>query len=161
MVKRKGRPIQTAVLLFRPRRPSDDPFIIKESLEAMRQKFTASTGFHLTEQTIQQQIQANDTITIIEKNGRPIGFYMYTVYPNRTMYWSSLILVNSEQSKGIGRQVVQHIDREAAKLGVRLIEGHVQITNQKALAFWLQNGFQIDSPPINGNIAISKIVRIE
>jgi ribosomal protein S18 acetylase RimI-like enzyme len=143
-------------LSYRKRLENDDPFIIKTSLSLMKEMFKQSVGIGLREDIIRQQIRANETVMIIERNNKPIGFYMYTVFPSGEMYLSSLILVPHVQNQGIGTEVVHHIISEARKINVQKIIGHVQISNENALTFWKKNKFRVIGRPIHGSVEIQR-----
>ncbi|MFC4766697.1 GNAT family N-acetyltransferase [Effusibacillus consociatus] len=143
-------------LSYRSYQSTDDRFIIDAALLTMKKIFEESTGCSLTEDVIREQLNANETTRIIEQNGKPIGYYGYTVYPSRKMYWSALILIPTAQHRGLGNQVVRQVEKEALAKGVRVIEGHVQTANKRALSFWIKNGFQTVGSPFQGMIEIRK-----
>ncbi|WP_018131632.1 GNAT family N-acetyltransferase [Effusibacillus pohliae] len=143
-------------LRFRQREPKDDRFIIDLTLAVMGNVFEQSVGAPLTEDTIRQHLKSDETILIIERGGKPVGYTSYKIYKPGRMYWSSLILSPDHQSRGLGRQVVRHVEKVALANGVRRIEGHVQTDNRRAISFWLKNGFSITGMPVQGTLAIEK-----
>jgi ribosomal protein S18 acetylase RimI-like enzyme len=145
-----------ALLAYRNRRETDDPFIIRTTLETMKEIFEKATGYPLTQEMIRQQIQANDTVRMIVQKKQPVGFYMYTVFPRDEMYLSSLILVPSAQNRGMGTKVVRHIVTEGRKRGIRVITAHVQLANERALSFWKKNGFRVSSRALQGSVEIRR-----
>jgi RimJ/RimL family protein N-acetyltransferase len=147
---------KVTALVFRKRQVKDDPFIIKTSLSLMKETFEQSVGIGLTKDMIRKQIQANDTVMIIERENKPIGFYMYTMFPSGEMYLSSLILVPHVQNQGVGTEVVHHLITEAKKLKIQRITAHVQISNEKALTFWKKNKFRVIGRPIHGSVEIQR-----
>ncbi|MCL6597742.1 MAG: GNAT family N-acetyltransferase [Alicyclobacillus macrosporangiidus] len=143
-------------LVYRRRQKTDDSFIIRVALQTMKNVFEKSTGIPLSEEMIRQQLDINTTTMVIERYGRPIGYYCYTKVPSGAIYLSALVLSPEAQHKGIGTRVASHIEREARRLGAHAIHAHVQIANTKAIIFWLKNGYQVQTSRINGMLALEK-----
>jgi L-amino acid N-acyltransferase YncA len=141
-------------LRYRPSTKDDDLFIARVTLHTMKQVFEDSTKQPLTEEIILQLVKATDHVVIIEKNGKPIGYYCYYKTAPDRIYWGSLILLPVKQAQGLGNMIVDHFVTEARKQGVKVIDGHVQVKNERACRFWLKNGFQVVGPPQAGSYPI-------
>lgn len=149
---RKVRPL----LIFRKRNETDEPFLIANTLQIMGQVYEESIGTPLTERFVRNQLNTSQETVIVERADKPIGFYNYSVYSPERAYFAALILLPNAQSKGIGKQVLQHFEKQMQSRGIRIIEGHVQTANSRAIVFWLKNGFRITGMPMRGLLAVEK-----
>ncbi|MGZ4107251.1 MAG: N-acetyltransferase family protein [Tumebacillaceae bacterium] len=145
-----------APLTFRNRREGDDAFLLRVTMAAMKQVYEKSTGTELTEESVLENIRNSGTTVIIERGGKPIGYYSYTVYLPGRMYWGSLILSPDRRGKGVGPQIHRHVEAEARKRNVRVIEGHVQVENKRAYEFWMKSGWRVVRMEGPGTLAIEK-----
>lgn len=148
---RKARP-----LVFRKRKETDDPFLISSTMQVMGQVYEDSLGTPLTERFVREQLNSSQQTVIVERAKKPIGFYNYSVYSTERVYFGALILLPDAQAKGIGKRVLQHFEKQVHTLGIRMIEGHVQTANSRAIVFWLKNGFRITGMPMRGILAVEK-----
>ena len=144
------------VISYRPRRPQDNPFLIRVSMQTMSKVIKKSTGRALTKTMILEQIDENQTTVVIESSKRPIGYYSYSILPSGQLYLSALILAPAVQNKGIGRRVAKRIEQEARAKDTHTIIGHIHYTNSKSLVFWLRNGYRILGPHMRGTLAVKK-----
>ena len=63
-------------------------------------------------------------------------------YPNpRAAYLALLLMVESAQGKSLGQRVLRHIESEAKSWACSSILGVVDSRNERALKFWLREGF--------------------
>lgn len=141
-------------LRYRPREERDNAFICRVTLLTMKRVFEESTHSPLNEEVVMQLVNKCDHVIIIEQGGKPIGYYCYEKLDADRIYWGSLIIVPAKQNVGIGKQVFEHFVADAKRQGVRLIEGHVQIKNEKAYRYWLNKGFQVVGAPVGGSVHI-------
>lgn len=159
MKKVTGKPKpKKAVLSFRQSETKDEAFLLETTKQLMGKVFEDSTGSPLTETFIRQQLASNETTMIIERAGKPIGYFNYSMYTPNRLYWGALLLLPTVQAKGIGKKMVQHMEKLALEKGAVAIDGHVQISNTRAILFWLKNGFQVKGMPFRGVLSIEKPV---
>ncbi|HEU4964470.1 MAG TPA: GNAT family N-acetyltransferase [Bacilli bacterium] len=144
-------------LSLRPYQPQDEPFLIALTLDQMKAVYESSVGEELTPELVRMQLRDCET-TVIEWDGRPVGYSAMMSYGQGRQYWGALVLSEEAQGKGVGQQLVQHVVQQAKQQGVRWVDGHVQTDNRKALRFWLRNGFQIVGRPQAGSFPISRRV---
>ena len=79
----------------------------------------------------------------IEEGGTCCGFYVVLRgYPDpQTTYLALLLLVEESQGKSLGTQALQRIECEAKDWGCTALSAAVDSRNERALRFWLANGF--------------------
>ncbi|MGB8956465.1 MAG: GNAT family N-acetyltransferase [Tumebacillaceae bacterium] len=145
-----------AGLTYRPRQAGDDVFLKHITLVAMKELYEQATGMPLTEEAVEVLIAVSDTTVIIEREGRAIGYYSYLHPSPGRLYFCSLIFTPNAQGKGYGLEVCRHMEADARRDGVHTIEGHVQVTNQRAIRYWTNQGYRIVGPPIQGSYPIEK-----
>lgn len=122
----------------------------------MGQVFEDSLGMPLTERFVREQLNSSQQTIVVERAGKPIGYYNYSVYSPERIYLGALILLPNAQGKGIGKKVLHHFEKQVQTKGIQTIEAHVQTANNRALIFWLKNGFRITSMPMRGMLGIEK-----
>ncbi len=144
------------VISYRPRRPKDNPFLIRISMQTMSRVIKKSTGRPLTKSMILEQIDGNQTTVVIESSKRPIGYYSYSILPSGQLYLSALILAPAVQNKGVGRRVAKRIEHVAREKDIDTILGHIHYANSQSLVFWLKNGYRILGPHMQGTLAVEK-----
>lgn len=160
--KKAGQPprkrAKSAGMTYRPRRAGDDVFLKHITLVAMKELYEQATGMPLTEEGVEVLIEMSDTTVIIEREGRPIGYYSYLRPGPGRLYFASLIFTPNAQGKGYGPEVCRRMEADARRDGVHTIEGHVQVTNQRAIRFWTNQGYRIVGPPMQGSFPIEKTI---
>ncbi|MES3004421.1 MAG: GNAT family N-acetyltransferase [Pseudomonadota bacterium] len=82
-------------------------------------------------------------VCAIDKDGTTCGFHaLLRGYPDsRTAYIALLLLIEKEQSRLLGAQALRHIESEAKSWGCTTLAGVVDSLNDRALRFWLKQGF--------------------
>ena len=145
-------------LTFRKRTPDDDPFIVQSTMETMKGIYERDVGGKMTDDMVLENVNSSDVVKIIERDGRPIGYYCYTIYAPGWMYWGSLVLMPGAQGGGVGNRVVRQLVQEAREKGVYVIDGHVQLSNHRARRFWMRHGFHPTGRPLYGSIPIRKLL---
>ncbi|MCX7568811.1 GNAT family N-acetyltransferase [Tumebacillus sp. DT12] len=141
-------------ITFREACRQDEGYLVDVTLETMQRVFESSVGHSLTKEAILEIIHSCDVTLIIEQDGRPVGYTCYAHTAPGRMYWASLVLSPHAQGGGIGRQVTRHIVQTARARGVRVIDGHVQLQNRRAVDYWFRRGFRPSGPPVQGSLPI-------
>ena len=100
-------------LTYRPRRAADDVFLKHITLIAMKDLYEQATGMPLTDQGVEMLLAMSDTTVIIERQGRPIGYYSYFRPIAGRIYFGSLIFTPNAQGKGYGPEVCRHMEAES------------------------------------------------
>jgi len=82
-------------------------------------------------------------VCAIEQNGATCGFYaVLRRYPDsRTAYLALLLLVEVAQGRSLGVQALRRIESEAKSWGCTALAAAVDSKNDRALRFWLSQGF--------------------
>jgi L-amino acid N-acyltransferase YncA len=85
---------------------------------------------------------------ILENNDREIiGWVSFQSFYGRPAYDAtieiSIYLEVSHRSKGIGRQVLQHVINEAPKYGVKTILGYIFAHNEPSIKLFKRFGFEV------------------
>lgn len=100
--------------------------------------------------------EGGQTFLVFRDGDEAVGYVSYEVLADHNYYLQKIYLLPSQQGKGAGRQMLQlfldylrDLDPQARRLGL-----NVNRDNQKAIDFYLRNGFEIvsrrDHPIGNG-----------
>lgn len=150
--------VKTASLSFRPRIPADDPYILNLTEGELGQVHSESFGEPFPREQFLGYLQSGAPTVIVERGGKPIGYYSYLVAPDGKMHVSALVIDPSHQSDGIGTHVMQHLEEDAKKQRVHTLEVFVQQNNKRSLAFTKKLGFtEVYQLPPN-SICFQKVI---
>lgn len=128
-------------LQFRQRVPEDDAFILKLTEDQLGQVHQEAFGEAFPREQFMYYIQSGAPVTVFEAKGEKIGYYSYLVGHDGKMHISALVIDPAYQAKGIGTTVMKHLEEEALRRGVQLLEVFVQTNNEKSIEFTKQLGF--------------------
>jgi len=145
-------------ITYRAKRKGDEKFLLRITMQQMGRVFQQSVGTALDQQQVREQLQ-RARIVIIERGGKCIGYYCDLDTAPGRVYWGSLIVTPGQEGQGVGDAAVRHWYAETKRRGMRIIDGHVQVQNHRALRFWQKHGFAIVGPPQNGSYPIQRCVQ--
>ena len=157
--KTKGTPQKKATaqtLTFRPREKTDDAFIIEVTMQTLKEVYQQSVGMELREDLVLEWTNQGDYTGIIERGGKPVGYYSYLEHVPNRWYIGALVLTPDMQGQGIGQQIFAHIEQSAREQRIYMLEAHVQVENEAGLAFWTKQGFEKEGQPTRGSQLIRK-----
>ncbi|GMA62365.1 GNAT family N-acetyltransferase [Alicyclobacillus fastidiosus] len=140
--KKKAAKPAAAVLSYRSRTAEDDAFIIQLTRQQLGNIHEQAFGQPFPEEQFLRYIQSGAPTIVIERNGKPIGYYSYLIGPDAKMHVSAMVIDPKHQSSGIGKTVMARLEEEAIRQGVRTLEVFVQENNAQSLAFTRSLGFR-------------------
>lgn len=105
-----------------------------EQVDYMVEKFQS-------EGAISKQIVEGVTYVLAVDNGEPVGFCAYHPEQER-MFLSKIYLQKAMRGKGIARQFLNLVEREAAKMGLSAVYLTVNKENSGSIAAYKAMGFQ-------------------
>lgn len=83
---------------------------------------------------------AGTAVAIID--GKPAGCYVFYEIPRLEVAWLGIIVVDSSiQSRGVGHQLIDHLERRVAADGFSAIEMSVDPANTRAQLFYERHGY--------------------
>ncbi len=78
-------------------------------------------------------------------DGEPVGSVRVEVFPDKTAYLSRFAVKVTSQNNGIGKSIMNLVDRIMIKKGVTLIQLHTDAKITSLIRFYYGRGFYIDS----------------
>ncbi|WP_041695038.1 GNAT family N-acetyltransferase [Alicyclobacillus acidocaldarius] len=137
-----AHPPGTEEVRYRPRRPEDDDWIVQLARRELGDVHEQAFGEPFPEAELRQYLQSGMPTVVIERNGRPVGFYSYLPSAEGKVHVSALVIDSKFQRKGIGRRAMENLEAEAKRMGAHTLEVFIQDVNPKSLAFAKQLGFR-------------------
>lgn len=115
-------------------------FIPPEAL----QRGSAGVPPEFLEELRKELLREDHGIIVAEKNGRPVGF-AYFRYMRDCIGIEEIDVRKEYQEQGIGKPLVEYIERVAREKGIKRLETGTSVNKQgkpwKAYAFWMHMGF--------------------
>lgn len=135
---------QTAVedIHYRPRRPEDDEFIVQLARRELAKVHEEAFGEPFPEDELRQYLQSGMPTVVIERGGRPVGFYSYLPSAEGKVHVSALVIDPKVQRKGIGRRAMEKLEADVKRLGAHTLEVFIQDVNPRSLEFAKKLGFR-------------------
>jgi ribosomal protein S18 acetylase RimI-like enzyme len=128
-------------LEYRLRTIEDDPYILQLTRQELGETHARAFGEPFPDQDFLRYIQSGAPTYLIENKGNKMGYYSYLVGPDQKMHISALVIDPKWQSAGIGKAVMEQLDRIAKSAGVKIIEVFVQESNTRSIEFTKSLGF--------------------
>jgi ribosomal protein S18 acetylase RimI-like enzyme len=94
-----------------------------------------------SESALRRQMQNGVVFILMKRNDLSIAFAGYSIEKS-LMKILKLYIIPSEQGKGVGKMLIDHLEAIARKADIRIIELHVNRANP-ATGFYLKTGFSI------------------
>ncbi|MBF8376969.1 GNAT family N-acetyltransferase [Alicyclobacillus mali] len=127
---------------YRSRRAEDDDWIVQLARRELGVVHEQAFGEPFPESELRQYLQSGMPTVVIERNGRPVGFYSYLPSAVGKVHVSALVIDSKFQRKGIGRKAMEHLEAEVRRTGAHTLEVFIQDVNPSSLAFAKQLGFR-------------------
>lgn len=86
----------------------------------------------------------SQTLFIAEKDGQPAGTYRLipkTFRQAHILYLGSFTVDSRMKGQGLGRAIIEHIQQESVKSGIKRIELTVDVKNDSAIGLYEKMGF--------------------
>ncbi|MCL6444364.1 MAG: GNAT family N-acetyltransferase [Alicyclobacillus sp.] len=128
-------------LVFRPRRPEDDEYIVQLTEEQLGAVHAQAFQEPFPRDQFLRYLQSGAPTVLVERGGKRIGYYSYLIGPDAKMHIGAMVIERNHQSNGIGTAVMKQLEKEAAERGVQILEVFVQANNERSLAFTRKLGF--------------------
>lgn len=95
-------------------------------------------------ESLEKQMESGIGFLIAERENIPVGFASYSQSDKDKLVFKihKLYILPSEQGKGTGKELIEHISASAKQLGGNTLELNVNRGN-KAKNFYLKSGFSI------------------
>ncbi|WP_083511824.1 GNAT family N-acetyltransferase [Alicyclobacillus acidiphilus] len=129
-------------ITYRPRTAQDDAFIVSLTQSELGEIHQQSFGQPFPAEQFRRYIESGAPTVVIERNGKPVGYYSYLVSPDGKMHVSAMVIDPKHQNAGIGKKAVAKLEEDARKMGVHTMEVFVQESNAQSLAFARSLGFR-------------------
>ncbi|MDB5085803.1 MAG: hypothetical protein JWN30_2689 [Bacilli bacterium] len=151
----------TVSFSLRPYTFADNPFLVKLVQEQMQPILENATGAPYNPEQFLYHVQTSHA-RILESDNRPIGFFTYLpLYEEGRLLFSSMILEQEFQGRGIGKKVFEFIEQEALRLNCPEVEVEVQRGNDGALRLYRELGYQEVAVPWEHTIRLRKYITQE
>ena len=95
---------------------------------------------HISKQELINSVQLN-RVYIAEIGQRPIGWLRYNLFWDNTPFMNMLCLIEEEQRKGYGKELVLHWERQMKLLGYETVLTSTQ-SNEHSQHFYVKLGYE-------------------
>jgi ribosomal protein S18 acetylase RimI-like enzyme len=96
-----------------------------------------------SKKAISDQIKDGYFYSYIQTNGRSIGYFAYKLDKNRNeLFLSKLYILSSERGKGLGKQVINHLEETCKNHKITIFTLTVFHKNQNAISAYEKMGFK-------------------
>ena len=95
---------------------------------------------HISTQELINSVQLN-RVYIAEIGQRPIGWLRYNLFWDNTPFMNMLCLIEEEQRKGYGKELVLHWERQMKLLGYETVLTSTQ-SNEYSQHFYVKLGYE-------------------
>ncbi|MBX6352803.1 MAG: GNAT family N-acetyltransferase [Thermoflavifilum sp.] len=117
----RARRMPDATLIVRDRTPQDDEFILQLTEEQWR-TMPQPGAPAFPRDVFARYLQSGMPTRVVERGGKRIGYYSYVVGPDARLHVSAFMLEPTEQTDGVLQTVREHLEGEARRYGVRVME---------------------------------------
>lgn len=142
MAKKPAVTKDPVTITYRPRTAADDDFIVSLTKSELGDVHQKAFGQPFPEEQFRTYIQSGAPTFVIERNGKPIGYYSYLTSYDGKMHISAMVIQPRYQRAGIGKAAIAKIEEDARRMGIHTLEVFVQDNNEQSLAFTRSLGFQ-------------------
>ncbi len=120
----------------------DLPVLLEMSRENMAPIILSSWGVDLRDEEILRAILEPSSYTeVAESEGEIIGYYSVEMGEGRA-FINSIQVKRGYQNRGLGRAMMERIERRARSAGIGIIDLWVQLTNRQAKEFYRHRGYR-------------------
>lgn len=112
------------------------PIISQEQIDFMYERM-------YTQEAILQQMQEGHTFLIGTNNEQTLGFVSYYIREDNILYIPKLYVKPESQGKGIGRMLLEEVEKIALKNKIDFLELNVNRKNT-AMYFYKKQGFELN-----------------
>jgi ribosomal protein S18 acetylase RimI-like enzyme len=130
------------MILFRPMNRSDIPSLVRMSRENMASIIRSAWGLEWRDEPLLEWLMSKDVDTeVVMLDDELIGYVSLEVV-DRFLFVTSIQLWKDMQHRGIGTEMMRHIESKAVTAGYEGVELVVQMTNEGALHFYRHIGYR-------------------
>lgn len=140
--RRSSAPAAAEEIRYRPRRPSDDDFIVQLARKELGRVHEQAFGEPFPEEELRQYLQSGVPTVVIERGNQPVGFYSYLPSAEGKVHVSALVVDPKVQRTGIGRRAMEKLEADARQQGAHTLEVFIQDMNEPSIAFAKKLGFR-------------------
>lgn len=127
----------------------DIPFIINITREAFKkyQEMAGTDHIAALEETYEDVKQDINTkiVLLALSDGEPVGSVRVEIFPDQTAYLSRFGVKMGSQNNGIGKSIMNLVDRIMIRKGVKRMSLHTGAKITSLIRFYYGRGFYIDS----------------
>jgi ribosomal protein S18 acetylase RimI-like enzyme len=130
------------MIRFRGMNRSDIPALVKMSRENMAGIILSAWGLEWRDEPLLEWLMSEDVDTEVATVEGDIAGYISLEVVDRYLFITSIQLWREQQHKGIGTEMMRHIESKAVEAGYEGVELVVQMTNEAALHFYRHLGYR-------------------
>jgi ribosomal protein S18 acetylase RimI-like enzyme len=127
---------------FRVMNRSDIPALVKMSRENMAGIIRSAWGLEWRDEPLLEWLMSKDVDTEVAMVGGELAGYVSLEVVDRYLFVTSIQLWRDQQHKGLGTEMMRHIEAKAVDAGYEGVELVVQMTNETALHFYRHLGYR-------------------
>jgi ribosomal protein S18 acetylase RimI-like enzyme len=130
------------MIQFRPMNRSDIPVLVKMSRENMAAIIRSAWGLEWRDEPLLEWLMSRDVDTEVVMVDGDLAGYVSLEVVDRYLFVTSIQLWKDLQRKGLGTEMMRHIESKAAESEYEGVELVVQMTNETALHFYRHLGYR-------------------
>jgi len=127
---------------FRSMNRSDIPALVKMSRENMAGIVLSAWGVEWRDEPLLEWLMSEDVDTEVATVEGDIAGYISWEVVDRYLFITSIQLWREQQHKGLGTEMMRHVEGKAVDAGYEGVELVVQMTNETALHFYRHLGYR-------------------
>jgi ribosomal protein S18 acetylase RimI-like enzyme len=130
------------MIRFRPMNRSDIPSLVKMSRDNMTSIIRSAWGLEWRDEPLLEWLMSKDVDTeVVMLDDELVGYVSLEVV-DRYLFVTSIQLWKDMQHRGIGTEMMKHVETKAVAAGYEGVELVVQMTNEAALHFYRHIGYR-------------------
>lgn len=130
------------MISFRAMNRSDIPSLVKMSRENMASIIHSAWGLEWRDEPLLEWLMSKDVETEVAMVDGDLAGYLSLEVVDRYLFVTSIQLWRGMQHRGLGTEMMRHIEAKAAGAGYEGVELVVQMTNEPAMHFYRHLGYR-------------------
>lgn len=130
------------MIRFRAMNRSDIPSLVKMSRDNMTSIIRSAWGLEWRDEPLLEWLMSKDVDTEVVMFDDELVGYVSLEVVDRYLFVTSIQLWKDMQHRGIGTEMMKHVESKAVAAGYEGVELVVQMTNETALHFYRHIGYR-------------------
>jgi ribosomal protein S18 acetylase RimI-like enzyme len=130
------------MIRFRAMNRSDIPVLVRMSRENMASIIRSAWGLEWRDEPLLEWLMSKDVDTEVAMLDEEVAGYVSLEVVDRYLFVTSIQLWKEMQHRGLGTEMMRHVESKALESGYEGVELVVQMTNDAAMRFYRHIGYR-------------------